>query len=283
MKKTKIDLFINFFCLVSLFSVSIISCRDDNSDSSFEEDLMPEKINYGWTMSNVMWNPETDNNYHFTYDNNKRLINKKGGFLPIAGSTGFSGFFSTSVNTKITYENNKAILNDYVDNPNFTIQPNYTVYTLLNNQIVEKYIPSNNPIFDKKSLYKYTNSKLTEIITSYPNMPYNPNDPYDFVFTSSEKFEYDNNGNLIKIVFVAKHNNVINGGIKETVFGNYDKAKNPFKKLYLIEEYFYKSLSKNNYRKILITSYDQNNNIISSSGSSWEFPYDSAGNIILAK
>ena len=50
MKKTKIDLFINFFCLVSLFSVSIISCRDDNSDSSFEEDLMPEKINYGWTM-----------------------------------------------------------------------------------------------------------------------------------------------------------------------------------------------------------------------------------------
>ena len=38
---------------------------------------------------------------------------------------------------------------DYVDDPNLAIQPNYKVYTLLNNQIIEKYIPSNNPIFDK--------------------------------------------------------------------------------------------------------------------------------------
>jgi hypothetical protein len=201
----------------------------------------------------------------------------------LPATTGFSGFFSKSVNTKIIYENNKATSSDYVDDPNLAIQPNYKVYTLLNNQIIEKYIPSNNPIFDKKLSYKYTNSILTEIITSFPNMPYDPKDPSDYVLTASEKFEYDYNGNLIKSIIVSKHNDVINGGRKETTFGNYDNARNPFKKLYLLEEYFYKSLSKNNYKYLLIRSYDQNNNITSFSESSWEFTYDSAGNIILTK
>lgn len=281
--KNRTDLLIKNFCLITIFAISLINCRDENSNPKLEEDLMPEKINYGWTIPDGMWNPETDNNYHFTYDNNKRLINKKGGFLPLPATTGFSGFFSKSVNTKIIYENNKATSSDYVDDPNLAIQPNYKVYTLLNNQIIEKYIPSNNPIFDKKLSYKYTNSKLTEIITSFPNMPYDPKDPSDYVLTASEKFEYDNNGNLIKSIIVSKHNDVINGGRKETTFGNYDNARNPFKKLYLLEEYFYKSLSKNNYRYLLIRSFDQNNNMTSFSESSWEFTYDSAGNIILTK
>lgn len=280
--KTITDLIIKNFSLMIL-AISLISCRDEDSNTKLEEDLMPEKINYGWTIPDGMWNPETDNNYHFTYDNNKRLINKKGGFLPLIGTTGFSGLFSKSVNTKIIYENNKATSSDYVDDPNLAIQPNNKVYMLLNNQIIEKYVPSNNPIFDKKLSYKYTNSKLTEIITRFPNMPYDPKNPSDYVLTSSEKFEYDNNGNLIKSVLVSKHNDVIDGGRKETIFGNYDNAKNPFKKLYLLEEYFYKSLSKNNYRHLLIKSYDQNNNLTSFSESSWEFSYDSNGNIILTK
>ena len=97
------------------------------------------------------------------------------------------------------------------------------------------------------------------------------------------RLEYDNNGNLIKTIIVSKHNDVINGGRKETTFGNYDNARNPFKKLYLLEEYFYKSLSKNNYKNTIVRSYDENNNITSFSENSWDFSYDSSGNIILAK
>lgn len=285
MKKinTKITLLIKNFCLIAISATSITSCRDDNSDSQLEEDLMPEKINYSWTNPTGMWNPETDNNYHFTYDNNKRLINKKGGFLPIAQSIGFTGIFSTTVNTKIVYENNKATTSNYSDDSTLIIQPNIIVYTLSNNQIIEKYTRESNSIFDIKKSYKYTNSKLSEIITSYPNYPYNPKDPNDFVITISEKFEYDNNGNLTKSIIVGKHNDVIYGGRKETIFGNYDNAKNPFKKLFLIEEYFYKSLSKNNYKNTIVRSYDENNNITSFSENSWDFSYDSSGNIILAK
>ncbi len=113
-----------------------------------------------------------DNNYHFTYDNNKRLINKKGGFLPLPATTGFSGFFSKSVNTKIIYENNKATSSDYVDDPNLAIQPNYKVYTLLNNQIIEKYIPSNNPIFLIKNYHMiFTNCKTYRNHNSFQICP----------------------------------------------------------------------------------------------------------------
>lgn len=271
------------FYFLFLLTITVINCRNENEEIIVEEDLMPEKINFFWTNPNGIPNSATDNNYYFTYDNNKRLINKKGGFIQTSSSTGYSVFFNKSINTKIIYENNTATVSNYSDDPVFTISPNTKIYTLTNNQIIEKYIPSFNLYNNKKLIYKYENSKLSEIVTTYPNMPYDVNDPTDYIRTFSEKFEYDNKGNLIKSVLVEKHNDKIYGERTEIIFGNYDNAKNPFKKLYLLDECFYRSLSKNNFRLAQSKTYDMNNNVTFFSESITDFLYDSSGNIILTK
>jgi hypothetical protein len=61
-------------------------------------------------------------------------------------------------------------------------------------------------------------------------MPYDPKDPSDYVLTASEKFEYDNNGNLIKSIIVSKHNDVINGSRQATVTEIPAKKGNPHNK-----------------------------------------------------
>lgn len=270
----------SFLVIIILF---LLSCRSDEV-VNIEQELMPTKINFAITNPLELGNSSTDNNFEFQYDNQQRLIKKIGGFIPLSGSTGFSGFFSKNVATQIVYENNLATVSEISLDTNLTLTPNRRIFTITNNQITEKYIPSTvttNTWNNKKLVYKYLSNQLSEIVTSYPDMPYDPNDPYDYILTYSDKFEFNNSGNLTKITKIEKHNDIIYGGKTEITFGNYDTAKNPFKKLYLLDDSFYRSLSKNNYRLMQQKVYDNNNNVVSFSENSWDFKYDSSGNLIL--
>ncbi|WP_129536095.1 hypothetical protein [Chryseobacterium sp. 3008163] len=67
-------------------------------------------------------------------------------------------------------------------------------------------------------------------------------------------------------------------------YSNFDTAKNPYKKLYLMNEnFFVKSLSANNYRKMSYTiEYLQNPQSVPGNGSSeWTYNYDSNGQVII--
>lgn len=111
-------------------------------------------------------------------------------------------------------------------------------------------------------------------------MPYFPNDPNDYILTYSEKFYFDTNGNLSKSEYTEKRNGIEEGEKIIRIFENYDTSINPTEKFYLLEEYFYRSLSKNNFRKYKEIHYD-NGILTSSAEHSWTFNYDANGNIIL--
>ena len=115
-----------------------------------------------------------------------------------------------------------------------------TVYYSLNNlsQIVIKETPNQNDSnLNKKQTYSYINNKLLEILTEFPNKPYNPNDPYDYVLTYLEKFYYNSIGNLTKTEYLELHNGVITGYKTVRFFENYDNSINPFKRLYLLNDF----------------------------------------------
>ncbi len=65
----------------------------------------------------------------------------------------------------------------------------------------------------------------------------------------SEKFEYDNNGNLIKSI-VSKHNDVINGGRKETTL-----EIMTMQEIHLKSFIYWKNIFINHYQKIIIDIY----------------------------
>lgn len=277
----------NYLYILFLFGF-IISCRnDENTVQTTEEEIMPEKVDFSFVKEAGFFTNSPDRNYTFQYDNNKRLIGVIGGIIYLPNTSGgVPSIFSTSVGSKITYSNNIATLTNYSIYSNYTNEGGKITYTLDGSKIIEKYIPSND-INDKwnnkKMFFKYNNSKISEILTTFPDRPYNANDPNDIKLSLSEKFEYNSSGNLLKITKFTLYNDVIIGTTSITEFSNYDNAKNPFKKLGLLDDFFYRSLSTNNYRKITQINYDIFGTQTSSSYYTWGFSYDTSGNLILTK
>lgn len=202
--------------------------------------------------------------------------------MQLSPTTGYSGFFTNEMYTSLVYNNNKVTVENFSTSTVFSV-PKNSIYFTLNGamQIEQKEIPNiYNNYWSKKQVYNYLNNKLVEIKTTLPNMPYDPSDPNDYLLTYSEKFYYNNNGNLAKTEYFEQQNGINIGEKIVRIFENYDSSLNPWERFYLLEEYFYRSFSKNNYRKY--TELHYNNDIITSSNeTNWTFLYDSNGNILI--
>lgn len=219
---------------------------------------------------------------YFEYDNAKRLTKKKGGFVQLPATTGYSGFYSNEMYTSLVYDNNTVTIENFSTSTQFTV-PKNSIYITLNDamQIQEKEIPFDfNRVWDKKLVYNYSNNKLVEIKTTFPNYPYDSTDPTDYIITYSEKFYYDSNGNLSKTEYFEQHNGINKGEKIVRIFENYDNARNPLKRFYLLNQYFYGSISKNNYRKYTEIHYDDDV-MTSTNETSWTYLYDTNGNILV--
>ena len=222
-----------------------------------------------------------DYNFYFEY-NDQKLTKKIGGYVPTAASTGVGGVFSTKVFTSLVYQDNKVTVEDFSNTSEFTILKNSKYFTLNNsNKIIQKEVPDRTSIYwYKKQSFIYKNEYLDEIKTTLPNMPFDPNDPNDYVVTFSEKFYFDNSGNLVKTEYFEQHNGINTENKIVRIFSDYDSSLNPFKRFTLLDEYFYRSLSKNNFRDYKEYDYHYSN-IPNVNTRNWTFNYDAKGNIIL--
>lgn len=227
------------------------------------------------------WINTNEIDFYFEYDHQEKLVKKIGGFVPISSSSGFNGAFSKNVFTTLVYSNQNVLVENFSSSAEFSVLKETKNYSLNSqNQILTKEIPSAHHFLNKKLNFTYADNKLVEIVTTFPNMPYDPNDPNDYIWTYIEKFYYDSKDNLIKTEFFNQ-NNGTNVGEKITrTFENYDSSINPTKKFFLLDEYFYRSLSKNNFRKYTEKRYNYDE-LVSTSEIIWGFNYDSNGNMIV--
>ena len=266
--------------LLLLLNLIIFSCsrNDDNEPISAENEYpLLTKLNFGFFSDNNT----TNNNLYFEYDGKKRLIKKTGAFIQSSGGSGLGGFFTNQVYTSLTYTDNKVTVENFSSSPEFSIPKSSLFYVLNNkNQIEQKLIPNANVFYNnKKQTFKYIDDNVVEILTTLPDMPYFP--PDDYIPTYLEKFYYNSSGNLIKSEYFEQRDGV-NKGIKIVRnFGEYDTSTNPFKRLYLLDEYFYRSISKNNYRQYSEIRYNETGQVTGTSVQNWTFNYDTSGNIII--
>ncbi|AIL45774.1 hypothetical protein [Elizabethkingia anophelis] len=114
-------------------------------------------------------------------------------------------------------------------------------------------------------------------------MPYNPSESWDYIETIVEDYIYDSNNNLQKIITTTHKTGNLNSSIKtkEITFGDYDTSKNPFVKLGILNDYFERSLSKNNFRSRTEITYNINGIPGDKSENTWTFMYDTKGNLIV--
>lgn len=218
----------------------------------------------------------------FVYNEKKKLMKRVGMFFNPPGSTG-SLIFLDQLYTALTYSKNEVIVEDFSSIPNLEILPNTRRFTLnSSNQIITKIIPGNNDFRLKVQTFNYTDNKLSEIITTFPNRHYDADDPDSYILTYSEKFYYDANGNLDRTEYFEKHDGENNGERIIRTFDDFDNSLNPFRRLQLLDDYFYYSLSRNNYRKYSeVHYYNDNDEQGKISIYEWTYSYDTNGQIIV--
>ncbi|MGR3855658.1 hypothetical protein [Chryseobacterium indologenes] len=263
----------------------IASCSDndelpvDHSQQTIAENT--SKISWNYPVLSPAFNG-LEQNYLFEYDAQGRIIKKIGGKLEHSGGTGFPYAYSKSVYTAVTYTGNTAIMKDYSSDPGFTVQLKERRLEFDNQgRVIKVVIPQvNNSYMDKYLTYTYDASgKLTEILTEYPNIPYDPTDPQDYILTYVEKFIYNTSGNLEKAIKTERHNNIDAYITNEITLDNFDSAQNPFKKLGIFEEYFYFSLSKNNPQRKISKEFKPYSSEFFLSQSNWTNQYNSDGSL----
>lgn len=267
-----------FTILVATICLASCSSADEDVPDTNTDPLV-KQMKFDGASIDLPINPG-DVNFNFEYDSSNRLTKKIGGYLPLPPETFFDAFFTDKAYTSLVYSTNKVTVENFYDSDIYAVAKGTIYYTLNSaNLIAEKEVPNTIAINTKKQVYKYAEGKLTEVVTSYPNMTYYPEDPTDYILTFSEKFFYDANNNLTKTEYTELHNGKSEGEKIVRIFEDYDTSYNPFKRMQLLEEYFYRSLSRNNFRKYTQTSYYYDS--VSTKETDWTFVYDAQGNIIV--
>lgn len=264
------------FLFLALF---IISCsNDDSSEKNSESESLITEINAN--IYNVGLSSESK--ITFEYDSNQRIIKKNGGWIDMIPIIGFGNFFTTQLHTSFTYNSNKITIENFSTYPDLTIEKDTRIITLnSSNKIETKEIPNlSNSLFSKKLNYIYNDNKLVKIITTFPNRPFDPTEFANYILSYVESFYYDSKGNLTKSEYFEQRNGVNKGQKIIRLFTDYDSSKNPFQKLQIVDEFFYRSLSNNNFKKNTVSKYSDD--ILNfESNSIWEFMYDQNGKIII--
>ncbi|WP_347219403.1 hypothetical protein [Chryseobacterium sp.] len=273
---------------VVLLSLSLSSCSSGDEDvqevtatvNNNDGDLMPArilKLVVGFEDSDPV---ALDYYQRFTYNSLKKLVK-----VDREQSNQLS-----QVYLNLNYSGNTVTVENRSYDSNVITPKNTIVYTLNNNgKVIEKYVPSvsfNGQVTygSRRYYYEYDGqNKLQKVILKYPDIvPGTPSYHYLKELERVDLFFYEGN-NLKRIVSQSAGDYNSNSNIKrETVFSDYDMAKNPFKKLELIEFYFYRSLSENNYRNMKIYNYDEEGTKTLFSEQGWNFRYDHNNQLLLS-
>jgi hypothetical protein len=215
--------------------------------------------------------PGNKNIIKLQFDGQGRVIKRIGGLTPAPYFLGFDYMFNSEIYEELTYGKDLV-----------TVQ--------------RKYGPSGTNTNYKKDIF-FTNERISRIVTvigptviiTYPY--YNPSGlviktvetqwltgSFDTLYysTTIRNFTYDA-GNLVKIEGEEVNRHKYKYTIIEK-FEDYDSAPNPTKHLIIFDEIYYRSLSRNNFRKY---SYEWRNTFpgpdFRRSERSWTFQYDNRG------
>lgn len=250
--------------LYILFIFCLISCSG-NDESSENQNLTapePSKILSFYAELPIISSLNKNWYYECSYENG--LLKMMKGKL-VKQYNGSEMFFSTPYSL-LSYSPNKVI----IEHSDADGEIKKIVQTLENNMLKKSEMYNE---FDELITVKNFSYEVDKILVHTKRYSW---DTYDTYFFDSFK-------NLTKSEKLEKSSD-INIKLTTTYYTNFDTAKNPYKKLYLINDsFFVKSLSTNNYRKITYTIDNlQNPQSIPGNGNSeWAYQYDSNGQVSL--
>lgn len=214
------------------------------------------------------------------YRNNK-VTKRVGDWIQTGMATGYRTIFSKSLETNISYTDKTASLTKFSKLDWYQYSNDIYVYTLNGQQISEATLTyKTRPNYTEKYVYVYENNQIKYIdflVTDH----YYTND-----LRSRRDFYFNAKGNLDSLVYRDADYDFYDESVpsyidykkkerKVSTFSNYDQSQNPFQNLGVFTDLYYKSLSKNNFRKTETKEYDKDGKpTLNFSESSWDYEYE---------
>ncbi len=241
---------------------------ENNSESIIVKSLIIDQYNF----RNMDYSTSVlgDGIVKLNYQDSK-IVKRIGALSILDPASGFNFVFNQNLFEEIIYSQNLITITRKINSTSQTVNPDLETITLNNdNKMISKVrerfgLPTETEIFlyDASNLLKESNSGDKTTINGGKNA----------------KYYYNSNKNLDSIVTINYSLNVLKTKRIQT-FTNYDYDTNYTKNLFLFDETFYRSLSKNNYKKYTSKTFDEMNNLIENDFRTYDFQYDNNGKLI---
>ncbi|WP_106917381.1 hypothetical protein [Chryseobacterium aurantiacum] len=235
-----------------LLGICMLSCSSNDEAVEDTRDLQPDKA-YGFYIDAPYSSstPVNNTHYQFTYENDNL-------------KTVFRSAQPPWLIFSLLYQDNQI----KVFSGNISSNA-YVLHKIENNRTIKsEYYNFSSELF-KTKLYYYAENMIST---------HEKEGNRDVYIT----YYFNSANNLFKQEILEQKNG-LNLGIKTIIYSDYDKAKNPFKKLRLINDIcFVKSLSANNFRKIESSYYDlASGSTTQTEVYNCDYKYDSNGQVLL--
>ena len=254
--------------MLLLLPLFVMSCSDDSNNTAAIPGLTSYDFRNMHYYNGVM--PGDANRVTLEYLG-QRIIKRTGALKLIDQATGYNYFFSNEVSDTLTYNENQIVIEEGRVLPWYP-EPQKRTAIILDSwkRMVQKINLTPFPVSIDTTKFTYNSAGLLIKTSKGKSNNYHEISSYD----------YNSDKNLVSI-FTTNYYSAT--GIAYTIrenFSNYDHAENPVKNLFLFNETFYRSLSRNNYMHYEMVQYDPDNNVMATDNRNWNIAHDSSGNII---
>lgn len=260
------------YLLYLLVVLTVISCEKDSVNTNMNQINNYSLYSMIYPSSYIIDDIDMSSRVQLIYDKNNRVSERIGDFLFTSGIEGYAFKFRNDVKTVVKYANNIATIETRAIGNDFYVNPCKRTLFFDNDRLVMRVNDQMSPEIADNDTTFYFYDKMgkinrTKTITTYK--------------TIESNFNYDENDNLQQVIstFSDKRGELLIS--KEIItFSDYDDANNLTKNLIIFEECFFRSLSRNNFRKYSREEYDTNNKIVYCREISFDLLYDEDDNPI---
>jgi hypothetical protein len=227
-------------------------------------------ITYMFYPSVVMSQSAGQNIVKLTFDKNRRVVKRLGGYSPANYLTGFEYAFSNDIYDEVTYGDDLVVIQRKHSTSNSDLVYRKEIFSL-KGQVFKTTIEDDEHL-SVTLLYYDASGVLSKTIETRWRLA---NGAYGYA-SEETKFFFYVSGNLTRV----DGQRLDASDVKTTTvekFSEYDSGPNPNRNLGMFDEVFYRSLSRNNFRQYAFTLRDNVGTTISKRQNTWDFQYDDEG------
>ncbi len=254
-------------------AILIVSCNSEQNVQNVPDyNIQKYYFKYMDYPDGIAESVNSDNAIQIEYDNNLNVSKRIGSYRSMDPGSGFNFALDNQIYDQVTRSNNEVFIEQKTTSNIFSIfKFERKLFFNNQNQIIKKTIFRELPTiyYPQRDTILFTYDINGKIIETNRGRLTNINEKVKLYYNSVNNLD-----SIVSKIYIG--NNIVSKTIEK--FSNYDSSINTIKKLFIFEETYARSLSKNNFQTYEKKIYERaDNELTYESYKNWNLIYDSNG------